>query len=128
MQFMCKDYSRVRLLHTVKKGEYGMDGIVNNIQFLRELLNCVHNLYFTEYDAAYNPIYTNAPNPNAMHIFLSIDLKLQDIAKAHESRNYFKYYGKPALYTNSMGMTWIADIEMHESEVYKIHVLGPCFP
>lgn len=99
-----------------------MDRIEADMKFLRELLTCVHNLYFTEYDAGFNPVYSNAPLFNAIHIFLSLDGTMRDY-----SPNEIRYEGKPVLNTNSMGMTWISDMEMREGKLYKIHVLGPVF-
>lgn len=99
-----------------------MDDIEQRVKYLRELLTCFNNLYFSEYDSDFNLVYTSSEYQDAIHIFLSMDMNKGEF----NSKNN-RYQGKPTLFTNSIGMTWTTDVEIKDGEIFKYHLLGPVF-
>lgn len=106
-----------------------MNKVEDRKRLFRELVTSVHDLYFTEFDENFKPIYSNSVHPNVIFVFLTLDEGFTDLVidnKRSSARDMF-YQGKPAFHTNSIGMSWISDIEMEEGKVKKIHVMGPVF-
>ena len=105
-----------------------MDSIDGRIALLREIVSCAHNLYFSEYDADdFTPIYNNAPHESAVYFLLSMDIINESLVNPNESLLGNVKLGKPIVQANTLGMTWICDLELRESVPYKIHVIGPAF-
>ncbi len=107
-----------------------MERIEERIALLRELVSCVYNLYFTEYDTSFNVNYCSAPHGNILHLLFSLDMtsgKYSEIADEIKNRTLTFDLGKPFVVTNSIGMVWISDIERLNGVPIKIHVLGPAF-
>lgn len=96
-----------------------MDNLETRIKILRELLTCVNNIFWSEFDAEFVPVFSNAIHKEAFHLFFSLDDYGNAAAK--------EYQGKPYLRTNSMGMVWISDVQLENGSPVKYHVLGPVF-
>ncbi len=98
----------------------------DRLKFFRELVSCIHNIYFSEYDAVtFKPVYSNAPLDNAIHFFLPLDMSKEqwknmkvpsDSSTAHT-----------AIGTNSLGMAWIIELEYTDKIPETVHVMGPVF-
>jgi hypothetical protein len=91
------------------------------LAFLRGMLSCVADLYFTEYTTSYIPVFHNTPNEHAFHVMLSIG----------SARNFTDYVtsegGMPVVCANLLGMAHIAEMEFKDNKPYRIHVIGPVF-
>lgn len=109
--------------------------VQNRLSFFRELVSCAHNIYFTEYDAVtFTPVFCNAPHDSAIYFFLPFDFStaFDAVGKPLEqatgkTASAFGTPIRPAVGINSLGMVWIATVELREGKPYHIHVMGPVF-
>ena len=106
----------------------------NPLQTFRNLISCVHNIDFSEFDMDMNPGYSTAANPVNVFLMLSIDAlnTLDEMGTLGQrllssSNNNDSSYRGPVTGTNSLGMMWVSEIEMADERPFKIHVMGPVF-
>lgn len=97
----------------------------DKLEFFRELVSCIHNIYFSEYDAAtFEPIYSSAPLDRAIHFFLSLDMSKEQWKNIKIPSGST---ARAAIGTNSLGMAWVIELEYMDKIPKTVHVMGPVF-
>ena len=107
-----------------------MEDLEKRLELLQELLTCVHDLYFSAYDAgSFEPLYTNAPHNYLTHILYSLDETNRRIQPEMVSNAYGEFGNPQKLHMcfNSLGMAWVADTLWKEGKPHTIYVIGPVF-
>lgn len=106
-----------------------MDNIEEKLHFFRGLLSSVANIYHTTLDADFRLLYSNAPHLDVFLTFFCLDAGYDEVLKQAEGGKLEMsgFKGRPVICTNSVGMTWISDIEYRDVEIYKIYIIGPVF-
>ena len=105
------------------------------LRLFRELVGCVRNIYFTEFDTALSPLFSTAPDAETGNLFMM--LAIDDMRTLEEmpllAKDYTGGHGKisavrrPEIQSNSLGLIWVSEVECAEGIPVKIHVLGPAF-
>lgn len=108
-----------------------MERIEEKIAVFRELLSSVGNIYLTEYNTNYEVVSSNSPYMEMMPLFLMCDQKFLDglstVDENYNTESQIKYFSRPVIFTNSIGMTWMSDSEIKEGKIHRIYMLGPLF-
>ena len=112
--------------------EIVMERLEYNMQLFREMITCTHNIYCSEFDLTYNPVYSTAGEEDKWMLAGLFAMGMTDIDKnggPQEYRDASRMQGvsRPAFCTNTLGMAWISESLLVNGKVEKIYVLGPVF-
>lgn len=105
-----------------------MSVIDDRMSTFREIVSCAHDIPFTEYDAnTFEPLFSNASHNTAIYFFLPLDTDLQQHYSPEFLQNRHGEKAVPVINSNSLGMVWIAAVEMDGASPKKVHTMGPVF-
>lgn len=92
-----------------------IENVERNLRLFRELLTCVHHMYFWTYDTRFSLVYSNCPSPETIGlIFLSASENLSSDIYA------------PILISSNLGFTWAVSLERDGNGLpLYYHVIGP---
>lgn len=99
-----------------------MEEISGRVALLREMISSVSSIPLTEMDMNFQVVATNAPDFEMSTLFFSIDdmknpqpvIEIPDLSA-------------PAIFTNSLGISWLTDIAYKDGQAERIYLLGPVF-
>lgn len=98
--------------------EFNRDDIRARVNMLKEFISCAYHIHFTEYDSHFNRIQGD---DDTVDVFFWLDYDGSDVLET------WLFEGKPIIHVNSVGMCWVADVEMEDTNLCGIHVMGPVF-
>lgn len=99
-----------------------MEKVSERVALLREMISSVSTISLTELDSDFQVISTNSTYLDDFMLFLCIDAMHNP-----EPIGEFPYLEAPVIFTNSLGISWLSDLEYHKGEAYRIFLLGPVF-
>jgi AraC-like DNA-binding protein len=91
------------------------------LSHLIDAISCVSNIYYSYFDKDFEPIFSTAPNAYVIYRLLALET---DKDKLYRN---LPLVDKPALFSNSLRLSWLSEIEYDNKEPYRIHILGPVF-
>ena len=95
-------------------------------QIFRDLIESINPIYITEFNADYEIIYSNNPNAELFTTLFTFELA-GAIPYGEELNSVAGEITRPVIFTNPIGMTWIADVYMEDGKLQRIFLLGPVF-
>lgn len=97
------------------------------LQVFRQLLGSVSRVNYSEYDSCFNLIDANdMQNQDIFRYFFLIE-RVNEINSHGQAMEPETVDKKPILFTNSVGMTFLADWTTEEGAIERIYLLGPVF-
>ncbi len=105
-----------------------MSEVDQKLEFFKNMISSVTNIYVTKVSPRLELISTNAPNSIINLVFF---LGADDIPPGGkpqvEQMDPDKHKGVIILLTNRLGMAWISEVETDNNAARAIHILGPVF-
>lgn len=103
--------------------------VSQRLSVFRELLSGIGNIYVTELDSKYNCISENAPHQDVFELFFHFGGNhLQSTAVFDDANDSgITELKGPCVLTNTLGMTWITDLDIQDGHIERICLLGPVF-
>lgn len=107
-----------------------MPTTTEKLSIFQKLVSCSHDIFFAKYDArTFKGPTGNADSSSVLYFLLSMDNGADMTGfcgSIFENLQVFDSH-RPIVYTNSLGMVWIAEIEELNHKPYQLHTLGPVF-
>ena len=98
------------------------------LALFRELLSSVNpNITIVELDSNFDLITTNAVDHGAWTNYFYYSYSPSEILKPEMLEDFSKELTGPIVYTNALGMTWLAEYTVKDGKIDRIIVLGPVF-
>ena len=107
--------------------------VPEKLRWLSEMLLYVGNVCYMEMDENFRHIYCNLPTPEIFYLFMALDngqenLEMRtSIAEEGLGNPDPAYNGKPSVFTNALGMSYMSSVEIADEKIKRIHVIGPVF-
>lgn len=109
------------------------EGLSDKLRWLSDMLLYVGNVYYMQMDESFRHIYGNLPNTEIFNLFMAVENGVEsqemqtELLEAGAGSTDPFFTGKPTVFTNTLGMSYISTVEVEERRIKRIHVLGPVF-
>jgi len=90
------------------------------LRFFRELIHCSHELYFWSFNSQFETTFTNCPDASVFQMIFSFSHTAEVLTGENDPPDH------PIVFTNTMGLIWVADCARNDRET-TIHLIGPAF-
>jgi AraC-type DNA-binding domain-containing proteins len=103
--------------------------VSNRLKVFRELLSSIGNISIAELDSKYNCIGDSIQHQDVFSLFFQFSgTRLQSTAAFEDANDSgIKELKGPCVLTNTLGMTWLTDLDIHDGKIERICLLGPVF-
>ena len=102
-----------------------MDDLDGRVEFFRGMLNAVSAIPLTVYDGNYTLLSSNSPFLELFQLFFTLDDATaadRDFSAPQEVQP-----PKTAVFTNSLGMSWISSALLEDGRISRVYLIGPAF-
>ncbi len=96
--------------------------LFQKMELFTQLISCGQNLSYWELDSSLQLIRSTSPQPELFHAFFLMD-NCRDTLLDHARRGQVQ----PMVFTNSLGLSWIATVELAEGKLCRVYLIGPAF-
>lgn len=90
------------------------------LRFFRELIHCSHELYSWSFNSQFETTFTNCPDASVFQMIFSFSHTAEVLTGENDPPDH------PIVFTNAMGLIWVADCA-HNNQETTIHMIGPAF-
>ena len=103
--------------------------VKERMKLFRELIASVSDVYLTEYNGGFEVVESNSPYEDLFYLFFrgGETEEARGIPEYLKQEEPLKASNGPAIFTNSMGFTWLSDTEIREGRLHRIYLMGPAF-
>lgn len=91
------------------------------LRFFRELIHCGREIFSWTFNAQFENTFSNCPDASVFQMFFSLSRTKEALTGPDYSRDH------PIVFTNAMGLIWIADCAQNERQELSFHLIGPAF-
>lgn len=96
--------------------------LAQKMEYFGQMLSCIENLYFWEFDPAVHLVKTTCPNAELIRSFLALGG-----CEAYLLNYIAENDGKPLVLADSLGLSWIAGFEVAAGQICRVYMIGPVF-